>query len=243
MTIEEAKQILACRRPSGADDEDPLIQEALAMAQSTPELASWAAAEVEFDRAIGERVRAVPPPPGLHASLLKRYPALGMVIKFPPAATWLAAAACLAVVVWSLASAFRPAPGLNTLRRDLAARLSSGDYQLAATGSLAELTRYVERHQGPGGLEVPANLSASPTHGCQVFDWRGNQVAMICFDGGEMGVVHLFVLDRESLPDPPPEAEPIDANIAGWATSSWSTGGKTYVAMARAEIPRLRSLL
>jgi len=243
MTTEEAKEILACRRPSGADDHDPLIQGALALAAKEPELAAWAEAEAAFDRRLEAALLAVEPPPGLKRSLLMEPPRRAPAILPAAAFRWLAAAACMALVGLALAHFFKPQPTLAAFRHDLAERLAKGDYELTAHGKLEELEAYLARNHGPEGVEVPSKLAAAATHGCQIFNWRGSQVAMICFDGGEMGTVHLFVLDRSSLTDAPPESLPIHANMDGWASSAWTRGDKAYVAVARTDLPRLRSAL
>ena len=59
MNREAAKIVLAACRPNGADANDPLVAEALALVQRDAELRAWFAAEQAADKAIAAKLKAV----------------------------------------------------------------------------------------------------------------------------------------------------------------------------------------
>ena len=74
MTPGEARCLLAARPPTGADDADPAIAEALAVLRQHPESAAWVRAEQNLDQQVATQLRQVQPPPDLKERLLAGRP-------------------------------------------------------------------------------------------------------------------------------------------------------------------------
>ena len=55
---------------------------------------------------------------------------------------------------------------------------------------------------------------------------------MVCFVKNKATPLWLFVINREALPDPPPDGQPSFKQINKLMTASWTRGGKTYVLAA-----------
>src|SRR5947207_357824 len=94
MNRETAKHILQSRRPSGQDDQDPQIAEALALAESDPELKQWFEDQHAFDAALAQHMQSTPLPADLKQKVLATRPVTRV---WPVGATRrvLAMAACL----------------------------------------------------------------------------------------------------------------------------------------------------
>ena len=93
----EAKIVLQALRPNDLDDtERPAFTEALALVETDPDLKAWWEAQQAFDRAVVAKLKEVPIPDDLRASIL----AGRKVEQFRPLpqfSFWLAAAAVLAI--------------------------------------------------------------------------------------------------------------------------------------------------
>ena len=70
MDKSEIQFILRAFRPGTDDEKDPQFQEALARVREDPELAEWLRQEMEWDRALRERLRDQPVPSGLRGDIL-----------------------------------------------------------------------------------------------------------------------------------------------------------------------------
>ncbi len=239
MTRDEARLLLEACRPDGRDLSQPAFAEALALAGSDPELKAWWEVRQDFDRKVAAKLEEVPVPADLRATLL----AGRKIVPLRPRYLlpyWLAAAALFAVL--AVLSNFQPSSPLNppfatVLAGDeyLAAilpYLGHDDPALAMTSpDRQQVVAWLKEHHSPTG-DVPANLSALPTLGCQTLAVHGHAVSLICFAVAGNGVAHLFIVEREALSDPP-----------GSSTASWSDGTRSYVLATRAGPDALKRLL
>ena len=65
--------------------------------------------------------------------------------------------------------------------------------------------------------------------GCAPFDWRGEQVILLCLWKDDGTVLHYFVMDADALPDPPVPGEMRMARYRGYQTVTWQEDGFALV--------------
>jgi hypothetical protein len=70
MNRERAKFVLGAYRPNHADQDDPEIKEALALAREDDELRQWLDDQMKFDRGMMERLGQIAPPEELYRNVL-----------------------------------------------------------------------------------------------------------------------------------------------------------------------------
>lgn len=245
MNNHEAKFILHGYRPHGRDAGDPQFAEALRQAQEDPHLASWLAQEQEVDAAIARKVQTCPLPEGLKEAILAGR-------KIVAATAWwrrrevLAVAASLVFV--AVLAAFWLKPGgastVEILRQDLTQMLSTGSYSLQAHAEdIAQLKESIRAHGGHADFVLPAGLKDARGYGCQVLDWRGKSVTMICLRTSEAGIVHLFVIRASDLPGAPRPGAPRFARRGEWASAAWTLEDKTYLLVGLTDRQTLQKIL
>ena len=235
MNAEEAKLILQCRRPRGQDDRDDAISEALALVSGDTAGMELLRREEMLDALIGERLRSVEPPTDLRRKIL-----VGAKVSRPrpmwrrPA--WIAAAAALAVALpvtvkyWPGASPVFASVTLSDFRTATTQKLNAGHANFKPLASIEEVKVHLEKNtRSKSGVTVPGNLCHCPggTVGCEIFDWNGREVTLICFNAGKTGTVHLFTVDASALKDGP--GGPIYKPENGWQTRSWIEDGHLMV--------------
>ena len=233
MNPEEANLILQCRRPRGQDDHDAVICEALAFAAHDAGFAEALRRESALDAVIGERLRSVEPPADLRRKILVGAK-VSRVRHWWQRPAWLAVAAGVAVA-FPLALKYWPAAGPNT---PVFASITLPDFRAATTqrlndgpgikelATMAEVEAHLAANSKVKQLPVPDALCHCPhgTVGCAVFEWKGKEVTLICFNAGKPGVVHLFTVDASALADRP--GGPLYEIINGWQTCSWISGDR-----------------
>ncbi|MFN0066317.1 MAG: hypothetical protein ACKVYV_01655 [Limisphaerales bacterium] len=259
MNPERAQEILHAYRlgePAPAGSE---LAEALALAERDPDLARWLEAELRFDRAVRQNLRAETVPAGLRRQILA---AGRKVVPYHP--WWrrpapLALAASVAVLLGLGALWLSPGDGpsrtesvaqrgggrvdLAAARKELAVFLGESRYRMELHSErLPELRRFLRARGGQGNADVPAALAALATYGCQVLDVQGTQVTLICFRSGELGFVHLFVFDAADVRDLPGTAPEL-ARAGDWTTASWRHDGRVYAFFARGDEAAVRRLV
>jgi hypothetical protein len=232
MSPDEAEMMLTCRRPGGRDDGDAAIAEALEAVGADPAAVERWRREESLDAAIGERLRSVDPPDALLSSIL-----LGGKLarrrRWWQRPAWLAGAAAMAISV-PVALTLRPGKPVFAAVR-LADFTAATTEKLNAGPSIQPLTTFDDvmaylAGRGKGGpVPVPDNLCHAPggTVGCEIFEWRGREVTLICFNAGKAGTVHLFTVDAAALEDRP--GGPIYQPSNGWQTRSWIKDGSLMV--------------
>ena len=270
MNAAKARDLLRIYRPGIDDAADPRFAEALALARRDPELAAWLAREQATDAALRVKLQAVPVPPGLKAELL----ALDRVVTPVPdrwRQLWrpaLAGAATAAVItLLATLALLRPAaPSPSTPRavRETPAPPPSGVEPKALdhireemisfvqlTPSLAyeshdvdKLRDYLERQQGPAGVQVPAGLAELPGKGCRALSFRGRPVALICFSRKNGQLVHLLAVDQSVVaPSAGTRENPVVQVEGAWTTATWMKDGLVYMIAVKGEESLLDSYL
>ena len=238
MNAEEATLILQCRRTGGRDDHDPLISEALAVVSGDSAAMERLRREDEVDGLIGERLRNVDPPADLRRKILVG----ARVLRSRPPwqrPLWLAAAAAMAVtgpMVWKYWPGLRPgtvivaALTLSDFRAATTQKLNTGHSHFMPMATLAEVKAHLATHtRSKVVVSVPDNLCHCPggTVGCEIFEWRGREVTLICFNAGKSGTVHLFTVDASALEDGP--GGPVYKPENGWQTRAWIADGQLLI--------------
>lgn len=249
MDNDRAKMILSAYRADGADASDPIFAEALAQAQRDPELARWFAEERALDERMHAALQSVRPPADLKDALLlaakvSRMPAHRAWWARP---AWLAAAAAIVLFAGLAFFALKPDREPMTLagvtsemaRLQREDRVSLG----AMISDPAQIQRWLKEHEGPHDFAAPTGLASQMRLGCQVLDINGNKVSLVCFQVGDQKMVHLLVIDRRRLADPPVVGKPVFIQDGELAFATWTEGDRTYVLAGRGRAESLRQWL
>jgi hypothetical protein len=248
---EEARLLLSALRPNGQDANDPALAAALEAAKNDPALAQWLAEQQEFDRAVAERLRAVPVPADLKAKILA-----GAAVS-RRRAWWsqpraLAIAAMLAVF-FAIGGFWmgRPA-GLAEWQKNGLAVLNgivAGERNFdMKNGDPKQLTAWLASRSMPVPGTMPTTLDGKPSLGCKTINWDGHKMSLICFDLGGGESVHLFVTNRAGLAGVPPDGpkpQIVQTTVEGkpWTVALWNEGDKTLMlASQQGEAPLRRVL-
>ena len=230
MDEQEARLILQAYRP-GADPDDPQVAAALEEVARNPKLAQWFAEEQAFDRAIAAHLDAVPAPLGLKTRILAN--------AAPPAESrqwsWAARLAAVAALLFLLAqiiSLFRASAPASTVIPDYAREMVSFIRLVPPlemeSHDLDAIKRWLAKKDA-APMDVPSRLAALQPVGCRVLSFRGEKVALICFQRSEDRLAHLFVVDRAAMPKMKPGAKPVFLDAGGWTTASWAENDRVYM--------------
>lgn len=245
MTNKEASFLLGAYRPNGLDAANPEFAEALDQAARDPELKHWFEDQRDFDSKMAAGVRSVPVPPDLRARIMA-----GAKVSRP--ARWYAPRRLLAMA--ALAMAFAAAGLWYGMRQRgpgwedqslvaLSSLLSGQDKFDAQSPSVADLQRWLSGAGSPNTAALPARLTAYASLGCKTISWRGHPISIICFHGPGNELVHLAMVDKASLPNPPPEGHPEYEARDGWRMACWSQGSLAMMLVTRGPESDLRTIL
>jgi len=253
MDKNEAKLLLQACRPNGQDDALPVFAEALAMVERDPELKAWWKAQQAFDRAVSAKLKEVPLPSDLRATILAGRKIEQMTPRFH-LPYWLAAAA---MVMLSIGLGFHFSNDLYTLAHPapyvppvLASAYETGvfDYLDSDSISLAmtspdhdQVAAWLKQRNSPTGA-IPTKMATLPSAGCQTFAVHGHTVSLICFSLADGGYAHLFIVEKQALSDPP-GTSPEFKQVGAWSMASWSDDAHTYMLATQAGPDKLKQLL
>jgi hypothetical protein len=234
----EAKQILIAHRPGREEAPSAEVEEALALLREDAELRAWWQQQQSFHICARRMLLDVPVPDDLRGRLKAQRRIVPVVWWRRPAVLSAAAAMILLLIVSSTVwrsgaredsiDTFRSRMVRNVLRQ----------YRMDVTTSDPEQVRKFLAQQGaPADYEIPAALKPLPVMGGGVLSWKDQRVSMVCVDGGKQGTLFLFVVDANSLRNPPRQRE--YASVSSLATASWTARGKTYVLATSAGVTAL----
>jgi len=246
---ERARTILSAYRLDGADAAEPVFTDALAQLQRDPELARWFAEECALDDRMHAALRSIRPPANLRDAILLTAKISGM----PARRVWWAnpawfTAAAASFLFASLCFFFlHPRSERMTIAEvtfEMAQMQREERISLGTMTSDPEAThRWLKEHGGPAEFAVPAGLARQTSLGCQVLEIKGNMVSLVCYEIGSGKVVHLLVLDRRRLTDPPAVGKPMFLQAGELAFATWSEGNRTYVIVGQGPAESLRQWL
>jgi hypothetical protein len=203
MTNERAKFLLSAYRHNGADAQDPIFRGALEQAARDPELAGWFANERSFDALIVEKLNSIQPPASLQSAILAGIHN-GPSRNRSPLGSFSAMAAVLVLSGMLLTLMYL---------RSVSNRHSFSQYQNAAfavlsegapkldllTSDLSRSQEYLSERAAPRAPELPAALQELQTAGCRAINWNGKMISLTCFRLPSGALLHLFVVDAQSL--------------------------------------------
>jgi hypothetical protein len=240
VTIAQAKRVLLLHRPGDGESSDPELIEALRLAREDAGLRAWHAEHCAFQAAMRDKFRKIQAPPELKQRIAGAQKILRARFQ-RRRVLWLAAAAAV-VLLLTLAGAFfgRRTPDAFSDYRSRMVRTALREYRMdVRTNDLAELRRRLAVLGAPADYAVPAGLGKLSLTGGGLLQWRGNPVAMVCFDRGDKEMIFLFVMNKSAVNDSPATA-PVLAKVNKLLTASWTEGDKTYV-LAGPEEPDFKS--
>lgn len=237
MTKDDAKLILQCCRDPGQALDDPLVAEALALAQHDPDLRAWWEAERALDAALSRRLKQTTVPSDLATRIItarRRHRPLRR------SATVYLALAAMFILLGLLFAIFiprkTPAGGepLAAFRQDMSEFLRVFPKLDLETDKLSEVRAWLAQKPWLANPAIPNGLQKFPSIGCREVVWRDQRAALVCFmvDGE---VIHLFLLPASSFPNanirPQDAAQP--AGI--FSTSVWRSGDTLCLAMTKGD--------
>ena len=242
MNQTQAMFILGACPPGPWPTDDAQVAEALAFAESDPELQAWLVETRTFDAAMAGRLRSIEPPADLLDSILagRRATPAPVPRRRRTTRTVLALAATIALLIAVPAAwmSFSPKTDAAALRKDAATFLSEKwehDFDYPES-SFPKIQEWAAQQSFHARLDAPAALANSRTYGCKVFKWRGHTATLVCFvPEGQSQVVHIISVDRSALPTDGTASpgQPQLAKAGEWNTASWHQGARSYVALTQ----------
>lgn len=253
MNPEEAQLILQCRRAQGQDNALPAMAEAWQTLTTLPEARAALEADAALDALIGQKLRSFEPPSELRRIILTG-------ARITPQLPWwrrrsvIFTAAALVMAGLSL-TLIKPAgqqaghetaqasipPGLEEFRQAITTKVNQDQIHFSKSSShLGDLQTWLASHSTSQPATVPAGLTPLPTHGCEVFEWNGHEVTLMCFETKDAGTVHLFTIKASDLPMD--LAAPLLASANGWETITWKQDGKIMQLIGQTTPEVLRAL-
>jgi hypothetical protein len=244
MTTDEAKFILTAFRPNGSDTGNDAFCEALRFSGDDPGLGRWFAQSRAHDAAIAGKLGQIAPPAGLREAILAGVRVSGSQRSSGLSWGWiggLAAAAAVAIGVFSLRAPARPDSGTTELAgfaiNDMVTERHGGRGEPAGA-LVAELQ--VNGAAMPGAEQI--DFEKLRDTGCRTLNFAGHDVIEVCFarDGA---MYHLYVTRRDGpLGDSVAKGPSFLAEAAG-AAAVWSDKRFDYALASTAGIEAIRKLL
>jgi hypothetical protein len=239
MNRDEAKTILLLYRPGTTDVDDPEIAEALALAESDPELTRWLDAHCARHEALRSGFRKITAPAGLKEQIIaeqaaKERPGLRRR-RLVLAAAVVVAALVILTPLW-LSHRSKGEADHYANWRDSMASIALRDYRMdLVTNNPAAIRAFLAQKEAPADYVLPAPLEQTAVTGCAIEYWRGLKVSMICFRTGKplahgkQSDLWLFVVDRAAVRNAPPADEHRFDQVSRLGMITWTAGDKLYL--------------
>jgi hypothetical protein len=228
MDRREARSILSLHRANEPVNDERFAQ-AKELAAKDSELARWWVADQEVDDAIATQLAAVPVPADLKARVISRAKPAATP-QFPwrrPALHAAAAIVVLAVLFGLWERPFKPAASLADYRAEMVRFFSVWQPLDLETNNLTDINKFLAKSGAPSGFDIPQPLRDLEPVGCTKLQFRGEDVAVICFKRGNGKIAHLFVINRKAIQCV--GLSPNFANQGNWATAAWVKGDFDYL--------------
>lgn len=230
MNSAEAKRILIACRPGSDDLRSAPAAAALELVQQDAELRQWWEQQQGFHEEARRRFQEIPVPARLREHILSRT----KIIELPwwrRPVVWSAAAAVLLLIgmvaLWQRQGQSSAESSFSTFRSRMVQSVLRQYRMDIMTNDMGYIRRFLDGHQAPSDYTLPAGLARLPAMGAGVLSWQDRRVSMVCLDSGTNGTLFLFVVDKNSMQNPPQKQ--VAATVKELATISWSEAGKTYV--------------
>lgn len=242
MDKQELQMRLAACRPSGHDNADATIREALDQLPGDPGMAVWFAKAQALDFAICRQLEQVEAPSGLRERILAGA-RLSQRKREWHRRLWLAAAAIMVAGVAVLSQEKSAAPGAQTAgplavaslreyRDDVTStflKIHGDGFRLdLADSNVLKVKAWLTEHGAPGDAELRAGLGDAVSYGCKIIEWRGRRVSMMCF-GKNHDAAHLFVVSRDAIRDLGGMETGRIERVGGIEVIAWQDETRAYV--------------
>ncbi len=226
----EVRSILSAYR-AGECGEGARFQEAIRRAEGDPDLAGWWANEQELDRIIGEKILSTEAPPDLKGRMLsrQRHEVLRRNKRRRLIALAVAAVVVLAAFFGSWNGPFQPAASLADYRDEMVSFVKVDPTLEMRSTELSHVLAWLQKPPATAQFEVPEKLQKLKPIGCRILRFRGHDVALICFRRSEGHLLHLFVMDRATLPHFSGEGRPQFSAEGKWTAAAWVQDGLVYL--------------
>jgi hypothetical protein len=244
MRNEEAKFILSAYRPGGGDAGNPAFAEALRMAGEDPVVGAWFAHSRAHDAAVASKLGEMQPPAGLREAILAGVRVGGSARSTGLGWGWiagLAAAAAVAIGVFSFRAPIQPASGTTVL----AGYAINDMLHEKHGGQGAPASALVAALQTPGSKMPGADqidFEKLRETGCRTLNFAGHDLLEVCFarDGA---VFHMYITRRDGPLGDSVASGPSYIAESGGAAAVWSDARFDYAVASTAGIAALRRLL
>ena len=251
MNRDDAKDMLLLYRPGTADAADPQIAEALALARQDADLAAWFKEYSARQEILRQRFREIPVPAGLKEQIVSEQMARERSVVWKVNAALAVAAVVLMAFVLAGLWLHQPAAGnsLAIYQNRMAGVALRGYAMDLMTHDPQKVRAYLQQNGAPADYALPESLQKTAMTGCAVESWQGARVSMICFHtgkplpSGEQSDLWLFVVDRNTVKNPPPAGAPQLAKVNDLMTATWTQGNRLYVLGTKGDEETLRRLL
>ncbi len=240
MNTQEAKFILQAYRPNGEDAADPQFAEALQLVKVDPELAKWFTEQLAFDAAASRALKQVKAPAHLRQSILAGRHVIEPEFWWKRPAVWAMAAALLFFLgLGGFWLATRESAQFAGFRKEMMVAADNADMSKhlgLKTNNLAQMEAWLAANGVQTNYVLPAGLRGMPGMGCQVLDWNGGKVSMICFVLDGKNHVDLFIAKKADFNEAVPGEKPRFVSSGNDMTASWSEAGKVYVLVGHGNV-------
>lgn len=272
MNKSEAKLILQAFHADRHEKDDPLFKEALAVAQSDPELTAWLEENRTFDTAFSQKLASIQPPPGMKEEILAGMKATVLNAKWTPFPEY----------HYTAASKQRPSESINE------GKLWKNPINWSIAAVLLVMAALAGSFSKPTNLEAKGelpNFFAAMAEHCDnekiAFDFRTTDLEAIqtflsvenkptpthlskplnslsgvgCqgfnWEGSPVGLIslknkkvfHLFVSELKNFPNAKPMHEPSLYQKGDYALAGWTRASKVYVLVVKGSSEDLEPLL
>lgn len=253
MNCEEARDILRLYRPeNAADEQDPSIVGALALAKQDPGLAAWLETHRASQQALAEKFRAIPVPAGLKEQIISENAAARRATQSRRRAVF--AVALVVIMGFTFAAVWlsqrRPAEDTLAVFQNRMAKYALRGYSMDTNTSDAQAIRaYLKQRQAPADYVLTAPLQQTAQSGCAVEGWLDKNVTMVCFltgrplAAGAKSDLWLFVVDQKSVQQAPVDSVPHFARVNRLVTATWVRDGRLYFLALEGEPDELKKYL
>jgi len=253
MNRQQAQEILLLFRPGTADAQDPDFADALALAEKDPELGRWLQDQTLVQNVLRAKFRQIPVPAGLKEQILserKVHTSVPLKRKLVLSAVCAVCILLMAVVILPLVRSHEDKSFANFHSRMVSSVARQGLYPKMdlETNDLAEIRKFLAKHQAPGDYVLPSGLQKTTGTGCAILEWQGKTVSMVCFNSGKNPAANasdlfLFVINHADVPKAPQAGKPSFAQANSLPTASWTYGDKTYILATLGDEASLRKYL
>jgi hypothetical protein len=246
MDSRQARQVLSHYRPGDSDPGDPLLSEALALAQRDPDLAIWFGQHCAA-QARNPGASTLPTPPAVATPLPGKKPGEEeRVIMVSKWAVFLIGAAILILFIGAIASQYASAPDNITFAnyRDRMARMAQRAYPMKITSTdQGAIREYLGTNGGPNDFIVPRGMEQLPAIGGAVLTWHNQPVSLLGLNAGGNTNLFLFLVRRSAFQNLPIPTKTEFARVGKLMTASWSENDDIYLVAGPDDVATLQSYL